>query len=835
VPRNSRCTDCELHRTTNNVCIWGQENGSGKPEVVIIGEAPGQAEAKTGKPFQGKSGQLLRENLAKVELKNVYITNVVKCRPPKNDKPTPSQIKACRKYIDEELETFKGVPILALGATASKAVLRKAKITEIHGQVFEKDGQTSAAIFHPAFCLRDPSKLPIFEQDLDRFARHLRGEKRSATVKWDVVHRENLSKFVADMQRCEEFAFDLETSGLKWFNPEDRYIRCIGIAVRFEDGTDFGWVVPMSMPGSPFHNTRLQRQIMRIIFDTLKGKPCCAQNGKFDNLWLMAVVEEKFYLTFDVMLASHTCDENTPNDLKQMVRSILDEPDYDVDLETKKGSGGSMRLYKYNAYDSVYTLRLKAYFMGILAKDRSLRRLFFKLVMPAARAFEEIDGNGLYVNLERMKKTSAENALALAKEMKELNQMAKEYTSSEINWNSPPQVAKLLYQDIKLTCTVFTDKGAPSTGEEALIAIKSQHAIADKLVRYRELEKFRSTYLDGWQEFMVGPRLYLSTKLHGTVTGRYSSRLHQVPRDGTIRNLIEAPPGWTFVQGDLSQAEMRVAAIMSGDMELISCYRRGIDVHWRTLIETIGSNVEGEYVQVARSTAAKIMKTRRLPSLTMALDIIFMEGPDACIELWNGWKEARKKAKAINFGYLFGMMEKKFIETATLKYGFTPTFEEAEQSRQTFFRLYPGLVKWHDKQRRLVKLNGFVRNFAGRVRRLPGIHSDEWSVKSECERQAINSPVQGYIGDHKAMAAVEIHETFDHETELRIVGEVHDALLMWARDEALDSVLPRVAAIMRSPRLLKEFKIDLPVPLEADLTVGPWGKGKNYKIARVEM
>lgn len=802
---------------------------------MIVGEAPGAEEAKSGKPFTGRSGKLLREHLAKNGLHNVYITNVVKCRPPKNATPGTDSIKACRKYLDEEIAEIKPKAIIALGALATKAVLKKTKITEIHGRVTEENGVLSAAIFHPAYVLRDPSKLQFFEQDIERFARYLRGEGRAATVQWDIVRRENLKKFVFDLKRCIEHSFDLETSGLKWYNPDDRYIRCVGLGLQFEDGTDFGWVIPMEMPGSPFHNSRLQIEIMDIVFDLLEGKPACAHNGKFDNLWLINVVKRKFRLTFDTMLASHTLDENTSNDLKSNVRSTLDEPDYDIDLETKKGMQGAspLRLYKYNAFDCVYTLRLKHVYMKALQADYSLRRLFFQLVMRAARAFEDIDGNGLYVNLKRMKQTEESNAIELAKVLAELNEMAAEHTRAEINWNSPQQVAKFLYVDLGLKCVVTTDKGAPSTGEEALLAIKAQHPIADKLVRYRELEKFRSTYLDGWKEFMVGARLYLSTKLHGTVTGRYSNRLHQVPRDGTIRNLVEAPEGWEFVQADLSQAEMRVAAIMSGDTELLTCYRRGVDVHWRTLIETIGAGATGEYVEPARRTGAEILsqgrKAKKLPSVTEALAAMFEVGPDLCLKIWSGWKEARKKAKAVNFGYLFGMMEKKFIETATLKYGFTPTFEEAERSRETFFRLYPGLVKWHSKQRRLVRLNGFVRNFAGRLRRLPGIHSSEWSVSSECERQAINSPVQGYIGDHKAMAVIEINETFDRDTELRVVGEVHDAILMWVRPAVKDRVLPQVKAIMREPKLLKTFKIKLSVPLEADIDVGPWGAGVKFR------
>jgi DNA polymerase-1 len=794
--------------------------------VVIIGEAPGEAEARTGKPFQGKSGQLLRGELATAGLTSTYITNVVKCRPPQNRAPTPTEIKACREYLDDEFATIKPKAILALGAVASKAVLKKAKITSIHGQILEKDGVVTSAIYHPAYCLRDPSKLPAFQQDLRRFSAHLRGEKRTSTVNWAIVQRENLSKFISDLRICTEFAFDTETSGLNWFDPENRFFRCVQIAIQYPGGADFGWVIPMSMEGSPFPTGRLQTQIMDIVFDELEGKPACAQNGKFDNLWLWAIFRRKFHLTFDTMLASHTLNENQDHDLKSLVRGILDEPDYDIDLAIKRGEVVSpMRLYKYGAFDAVYTLRLKHKFMAQFRRDVTLRKLFFKLVMPAARSFQDIDSNGLYVNLERMAETELDVAKQLKQTLAELNSM----TPRQINWNSSQQVASLLYGDLKLPVVVKTDKGAPSTGEEALLAIKGKHPIAEKLVKYRELEKFRSTYLDGWKEFMVGPMLYLSTKLHGTVTGRYSSRLHQVPRDGTIRSLVEAPEGWTFVQGDLSQAELRVAAILSHDAELVTCYRRGVDVHWRTLLHLIGKGSAASYVDPAWKTATALNGRRRPSSLTIALELLMKAGPDRCTEVWKGWKEARKTAKATNFGFLFGMMEAKFIETCKLKYGFEPTMKEAKSMREGFFQLYRQLPDWHKKQKRLVHLNGYVRNLAGRMRRLPGVHSPDWSLASECERQAINSPVQGYIGDHKAMAAIEIHETFDWERELRIVGEVHDALLLWIRTDRLQKILPRVAAIMREPKLVREFGIKLTVPLEADLTIGPWGAGKTWR------
>lgn len=831
--RNPNCKLCPLHTTTTgHVCVGG--DGPLDADVLIIGEAPGEAEARTGKPFMGKSGQLLRGELAKNGLKNVRITNIVRCRPPNNRTPTPAEIKACRVYLDAEIEEVKPKAILTLGAPASKSVLKVSGITTAHGSITEKEGLTTCAIYHPAYALRDPSKLPDFENDIARFARHLRGEERKATVDWEIVQRVNFDSFLKDLDRCVEFAFDTETADLNWFNSETRFLRSVQLGLGFEDGSDFGWVIPMSMPGSPFNHRSLQRRVMAIVFKKLKGKYAIAHNGKFDNLWLGELAGGTFYLNFDTMLASHTLNENREHKLKVLVRGELDEPDYDIDTEEKQGRvvKDLMKFYRYGAYDSVYTLRMKRrVFMPAFRKDPVMRRLFFGLVMPAARAFEQIDRNGLFVNLDLMRQTEKEVQRNLEDILCQLNELVKKHCgpNRSINWNSPPQISKLMYGDLKLKCTVFTPKGAPSTGEEALLELKDQHPIADMLVRYRELEKFRSTYLEGWKTFMVDSMLYLSTKLHGTVTGRYSNRLHQVPRDGTIRNLIDAPPGWIFVQADFSQAELRIAAILAKDVELISCYRQGIDVHWRTLMTVIGAGAGGEYEGQAFKTASTLNGRKRPRSLTEALEILMAAGHERCIEIWKGWKEARKRAKAINFGFLYGMRELKFIETCKLKYGFEPSMRDAEKMRRVFFSLYRQLPEWHKKQTRLCKLNGYVYSLSGRMRRLPGIYSTDWKVSSEAERQAINSPVQGYIGDHKAMACVEIHDTFDRNSELRIVGEVHDSILLWVRPNKLNDLLPRVADIMRTPRFVRECKINLPVPIEAEFEVGPWGAGRTWR------
>ena len=815
--RNSNCSKCGLAQVARNVCVWG--DGPKNAKVMIVGEAPGRDEDQVGKPFQGRSGALLRTELSKAGLSQVYITNVVKCRPPDNRTPTKEEIKACSEYLAEEIATLKPTHVMALGATASKAVLKKSKITLDHGRLVEINGFTGMPAYHPAYALRDPSKLAPLRQDIERFSRAVQGISTKSEARWEIVQRDNLDRFIEEFSACDEFAFDTETTGL--FQHDRRgAVRCLQIAFG-APGREKAWVIPLDIRGSPFPTRKTRESIMALIFDIAKGKKAIAQNGKFDNLWLNIDYGQRFALSFDTGLAHHVLDENSPHGLKEMTRAYLDEEDYDLPLKEKLNPTNLMRYYEYAAKDALYTLRLKRIFQAKLVKDRTLRKLFYRLVMRAARAFEEIEQVGLTIDRERFEKTQIEVRQQLDASLKKLNELA----GRTVNWNSPQQVADVFFNDLGLIPVVINDSGTFSTAEATLVALKDEHPIVSELVRYRELDKFLGTYLEGWREFMVGDQLHLSYKLHGTVTGRYSSRLHQVPRDGRIRNLVVAPPGWDFVQADFSQAELRIVAEVSQDIEMITCFRRKIDIHWRTLLFTIQAGGAGEYVQPALDTATQL-KGKPVKTLHDACELMLAAGHEPCIKIWKGWKEARKKAKGINFGFVYGMMAPKFVEYAKLKYGFEPTLDEAEGHRRAFFELYRGLVSWHDRQRRIVCLNGEVRNLAGRLRRLPGAMSSDRSLKSEAERQSINAPIQGFIGDFKAMALVEIHEKMPRD-RLKVVGEVHDSILMLVRKDS-HYLLKQAAEIMRHPALLDEFGIDLAVPIEVDFEVGPWGAGKPF-------
>ena len=832
--RNPNCKLCPLHKTAKTVCIGGELVGQGPPEIIVIGEAPGRQEDDRGRPFIGDSGQVIRDELRKAGFRSYYITNVVKCRPPNNRDPKNEEIKACRKYLDQEIRSLGSKYVLTLGRFSSKSVLKKSKITLDHGNLVQMSGFVGMPAFHPAYTLRDPSKLPALQHDLRRLRKAIDGElEDDKEPNWRLVTSKTLPIFLEDFIAAPEFSYDTETSGLFPFDGKGQ-VRCLSVGLE-----KTAWVLPLDMPASPlFQRPKEIKEILSLLVEIAEetDKLAIAQNGKFDQEWMMECYEVQFPLHFDTMLASHILDENQDHDLKYMARAELDAPEYDIPKKEKQGAflhlpEGRAKYLRYAAFDAAYTYQIKQAYAPRLAENPQLKRLFYKLVMPAARAIRRIEARGITLDMEEYAKVEVQITRERDEVKRELDALVREHNQGKlINWNSHPQVRHFLYDVLGLETTVKTDGGLPSTGEDAIVELRGQHPVADQLVKYREKEKFLGTYIEGWKPYIHEGKLYLGYKVHGTVTGRYASRLHQIPRDGTLRNLATAPPGWKFVQADLSQAELRIAAELSRDLELVSCFRPGgQDVHWRTLLYMIGSGRSKEYTKQTIETAAQIggVKPRDL-TLTDAVETLGKAGHNKCIELWKPWKEGRKKAKAINFGFVFGMYENKFIQQAKTKYDWDCTWEEANDFRTAYFELYNGIPPWHEKQKRLCKIDGYVRNLFGRIRRLPGIYSRDKDLRMEAERQAINSPVQGTIGDWKAAALIEIEETIP-TSKFRLVGEHHDALLGIVRPEYQDEVLPMVRRIMRRPSLFDLFKISTVVPMESEIEIGNWGAGKTYE------
>jgi len=191
-------------------------------------------------------------------------------------------------------------------------------------------------------------------------------------------------------------------------------------------------------------------------------------------------------------------------------------------------------------------------------------------------------------------------------------------------------------------------------------------------------------------------------------------------------------------------------------------------------------------------------------------------------------KDWRKRAKPVNFGFLYGMGVETFLDYARDKYDVEFTWEEGEAFRNAFFREYNGLPLWYEKQHRIARINGYVRSLSGRIRHLPHIHSADGFIRSQAERQAVNSVVQGLVSDILLMGALEIWSNFSRSV-LRLVGTIHDSILMMIKTEYLDQLLPEIQSIINSPKLLKTLGINVTIPLTCELSVGPWGAGKVWE------
>ena len=669
---------------------------------------------------------------------------------------------------------------LIFGAEALKQLDKKLKFTETCGSVVKlSTGESIFPMWHPDTVVTNPTRLKYIAGDVKILSDIVTQTPVAVPEDGTVIRDEKQwLKFLKEYRKSRCIAVDIETTGL---DPRAEGAQVQSIQIGLEDGRTYA--LPLCISDSPWPTKEEHTPKVRKLIALAKEKVVIGQNFKFDNNWLRYHYGRKFDLGFDTQLASHVLDENIDHGLKSLAHLYCQAPNYDVDLKTKTGQADLEQFYRYGCLDVYYTMWLYRIFKHDLDLEPGLRRLFYEVVMPVARVFEKVEYGGLHIDMPKYRKTRK----LLVRELKAVTDELNSLAGHEVNWNSPKQIGEVLFSELGLPCTVRTASGAPSTGEAALIALKDKHPLPNLIFRQRELQKKLSTYIDGWKEYMHGDKLYLSTKISGTVTGRFSSRLHQVPRDPQIRSLITAPPGWVFVCADYSQIELRLAAHISGDPTLISVFQEDGDVHSKTASIILGKNPN---------------------DLT---------------------KEERKMAKAVNFGLLYGMGWRKLVEYAKVNYEVDMTDAQAQEFRRRFFETYFELPNWHQRCRDMVRRSGFVVSPSGRRRRLPGIYSPEPGIQAEAERQSINSPVQGFgSGDLKAMALVEIAQNTDWGS-VRIKGEVHDSILLWIREESLARELPRIRRMMEQPRLLHKFRIRMQVPLKVDFEVGPWGQGEKYE------
>jgi len=788
---------------------------------MIIGEAPGAREDETHRAFVGPAGKLLDKLLkeARLSREDCYITNVAKCRPSGNQTPTKDEIKTCvANYLFDEIERVSPEFMLLLGNSALQGVVGRSGITNHRGSTFNVGGIQCLATFHPAAALRNPFREPELRADFHRLGRLVRDEESDVPTKVRIIRKTSQLKTLRKLlMQQEEIAFDLETytfdnglrlkgksvvSGFQEWRGDDSVICCIS----------FSWapgetaVVPLFHERTPWKDPAA---VLRFLKPALEQPDTryIAQNGKFDCRWLAA---NKVFvnLTFDTMLAAHMLDENRAKGLKTLSEVILGVDAYDIGEDVRDAYHTPLkRLCVYAAKDAAYTLRLYHVFREQLREQPRTARIFKLMMMPASNMLTQVEQRGLWIDDERLETRLTEveaNVAKLKRHMLKYVPKAKHpqpvppgstkkltKERAGINFNSPPQVGEWLFGDLGLTPLMETKSGANSTAESVLIQLAAEHEAPRALLKYRKWAKYADTYLlpIKYKHCDEKSHIHPTFKLFGTVTGRLSCvdpNLQNMPRNPFLRAIVGAPDGYSLIEADYSQIPLRVAAMLAHETNMLRVFHEGRDIHREVAVDLTGK---------------------------LAEDVT---------------SEERKMAKPVNFGFLYGMGWEKFITYARDNYEVNFTDEEAMAARETFFRKWPKLLAWHERQRRLVRRYGRVQSPIGRVRHLPDINSGDKKVRGEAERQAINSPVQSFASDLTLMAALCITRRLDPRVA-HLCGLVHDANLFLGRADRLDEILPVIHEEMMNPPLMQWFGTELRVPIDVEIKVGKyWSEGEVW-------
>jgi DNA polymerase-1 len=469
-------------------------------------------------------------------------------------------------------------------------------------------------------------------------------------------------------------------------------------------------------------------------------------------------------------------DLSSEHGLKAMAQKYLGVPDWDIDKKTKTGKGDPAKLRSYLKLDVKYTWELFKFFKERM--NATQRRIYRELLLPAYKMYRQTEQNGIYIDLEGLDKVREEYQ---SKEVEALKVLKSKYP---INWNSPQQVSDVIFNKEKLPTLKLSEKtGKPSADAKVLKKLASMgHELPTQLLDYKFYYGANSKFLTRWGGYaQYDGRIHPNFNITNVVTGRTSCsdpNLQQVPRNRDLRSLFTAPEGRVFLEADYSQIELRVAAHYAQEPTMLKIYREGGDIHTETARTLCG----GE------------------PT-----------------------KEDRSKAKAVNFGFLYGMQAKGFVDYAFDSYGVVFTPSEAERYRELFFQRYSRLLPWHDRMAKLCEANGGVSNLFGRFRALPKIYSQYKWERNDAIRKAINSPVQGTASDLLLCAAVQIQNELGPKYDLKIVGTVHDSILADVPVEYADDCVKDIKRIMAHPDALDKFGIEFSLPIDSDVGVGPWG------------
>ena len=602
-----------------------------------------------------------------------------------------------------------------------------------------------------------------------------------------VLTEEAFGRWMDRIAAAGTFAFDTETTSLDYVDA-----RVVGVAVAIEPGE--GAYVPFAhrYPGAPeqLDEERVLGALRPLLEDP--DRPKIGHNLKYDMSVLVNHGVAMAGVAHDTMLQSYVLDSTaTRHDMDSLATRYLG-------VRTRKyeevaGKGAKQITFDqvpldeagpYAAEDADVTLRLHAFFTPRLAERTGLERVYEEIEMPLVPVLSAMERRGVRVDAERLRALSEE----LAVRMDALERAAHEAAGGPFNLQSPKQIQAILFDPDRLGLPVRTKTptGQPSTADAVLQDLAREFPLPRLILDHRALSKLRSTYAVALRESVNPVTGRVHTSYHQAVasTGRLSSstpNLQNIPvrtaEGRRIRQAFVAPPGFRLLSADYSQIELRIMAHLSGDEGLLRAFAAGRDIHRATAAEVGG--VEEEAVD----------------------------------------GEMRRRAKAVNFGLIYGMSAFGLARQLGIERG------EAQGYIERYFERYPGVQAYMEETRERARDRGYVETVFGRRLHLPEIKSRNAARRQYAERTAINAPMQGTAADVIKRAMVSLHDwTSGREDEIRMIMQVHDELVFEVAEAAVEEAAAGIESRMAraADELAERMGAGrLRVPLEVEAGNGP--------------
>lgn len=844
-------------------------SGSPNADVLVICDVPTKKAWDRGVPIEGPSLSLFADVMTSYGFTRDSFAFLAPC-PPMPDTIAGSaarESKFIAEYRDEVLAVIaehRPKLLVYMGGTAGRQVVGKqVAITRARGQMYRLDHIPCpvVALLSPGHVLRRPELQDIFRTD-SLLLSSMRDGGYTFEAAEAAVDREVNYYWCTDIQHILDadpaaVVVDTEATGLRWYDPA---IEILTVQITYKAGESA--VIPLHRGYWPELGPRTRRKLIGQLKQLLENPNVTAggHNLKFD----CHMLREKLGIVvanpdIDTQLLAFAADDNMQEkSLDECVRrwvpemaGYADEFNATVD-KSRMIDVPRDKFLLYAGGDTDATFRLIQRLLPLVQQDEKQWRVYTHVQMPALQAFQNfVEPEGLAVDtveLMRLQEQLDQTAKEMYDELIAMVPAAvkRKHADKGLKFSRTDFVRDILFSkegfNLKpVKFTKSTEKLAPaermpSTSAKDHLPYFEDEPFVALYMQYTKVEKMRGTYVglpsdpakggdpSGFWKYIVDGKVHPSYMLHRTNTGRTASsdpNGQNFPKRSALakayRKIFYAPAGYKLVEADLSQAELRIAAWMAGETNMIRIYQMDGDIHAATAAELIGITYE-RYVEL-KDDETPVQSAK---GWFTGVDSYLHTQPK---EIWGEitvkkfLKDKRQQAKAVNFGFIYGMGWRKFMSYAKTDYGVTFTEAEAKDIRRKFFKKYPRLERWHQTMRGFVHENGYVRALHGALRRLPSIYSNDEGIVSGAERNAVNSPVQRFASDLGLIALARMCRDMP-EGLIKPVAFIHDALVCLVREDMADTLAGNIKWYMETPPLEEWFGLKAPLPIRSDVDIG---------------